>query len=254
MQPPEVSLAMPCYNEEANIKRVVLDSVEHLTKSGLTWEILVIDNCSSDQTAAEVRQLMASEPRIRLIVHEANRFYAGSCQTAVSECRGKYLAIMDSDCQFTIADLPKFLQKINAGANLVFGWRKVRHDPFFRKVTSTVFNKLGWWYLGVNIHDLNVGLRVMDRKCIDAASFHYRLNFANPELFVRAKQAGLKIDDVEIQHFERTAGAVCHNFRKSLKLFSDVNRYLAALRRELRGGPKPPLPITSAAVSQQKAA
>lgn len=234
MLQPEISLALPCYNEEANIRRVVEDSIAHLEQFGRPWEVIVIDNHSSDRTPEIVRGLMQQDGRIRLIVHEANRFYAGSCQTAVNEARGQYLAIMDSDCQFTIADLPKFLAKIETGDDLVFGWRRVRHDPLFRKLTSWVFNKLGWWYLGAQIHDLNVGLRVMNRRCIDAVYFEHRLNFANPELYVRAVKAGLKIGEVQIQHFERLEGAVCHNFAKSFTLFKNVNAYLTALRADLK--------------------
>ncbi|QDT64274.1 glycosyltransferase family 2 protein [Calycomorphotria hydatis] len=234
MQPLEVTLALPCYNEEGNIQHVVRESVQHLEEFGRPWEIIVIDNASSDTTREKVRELIADDPRIRLVAHESNRFYSGSCQTAVRECRGEYLAIMDSDRQFTIADLPDFMQKIEAGDDLVFGWRVVRNDPFFRKAVSWLFNTLAWIWLGVSVHDLNVGLRVMNRRCIEAAEFRFRLNFANPELYVRAKQAQLNIGEVSIQHFERTEGAVCHNFTKSLALFVNVNKYLASLRSELR--------------------
>lgn len=239
MPQPDITLAMPAYNERDNIARVVRESVEHLQRQGRAWEILVIDNDSSDGTAEEVRRLMSKEPRIRLIVHEENRFYSGSCQTALEQSRGRYVAIMDSDGQFTADDIPKFVKKIDAGANLVFGWRKRRRDPFFRKVVSFVFNCLGRYWLGVRLHDLNVGLRVFDRRFVAAGHIRHRLNMANPELYTRAKLAGLTIDETEIQHFARREGAVCHDFRKMGKLFLDVNRYLKTLRAELDGGSPP---------------
>jgi glycosyltransferase involved in cell wall biosynthesis len=237
MQPPanpEISLVLPAYNEQGNIRKVITESVEALEGLGRAWEIMVVDNHSSDGTAAEVRLAMQSEPRIRLVVHDENRLYSGSCRTALAESRGKHVAIMDSDGQFTAADLPRFLAELQSGANLVFGWRRKRHDPAFRKVASFVFNKLGWWWLGVRLHDLNVGMRMFDRRFIESAEIRYRINLANPELYVRAKQADLSITEVPIQHFERGSGKACHNFRKLGRLFLDVNAYLMSLRRELR--------------------
>jgi glycosyltransferase involved in cell wall biosynthesis len=230
---PEISLVLPAYNEQGNIRKVIAGSVRALEELGLPWEIIVIDNHSSDGTAEEVRASLRAEPRIRLVVHDENRLYSGSCRTALAESRGRYVAIMDSDGQFTAADLPKFLSELEAGANLVFGWRTQRHDPAFRKLASFIFNKLGWLWLGVRLHDLNVGMRMFDRQFIENAEIRYRMNLANPELYVRANQADLTITEVAIQHFDRVSGKACHNFRKLGRLFLDVNSYLMSLRREL---------------------
>src|SRR4051794_29192986 len=92
---PDISLVLPAYNEQGNICRVIEGSVRALEELGLPWEIIVIDNHSSDGTAREVRQAMRAEPRIRLVVHEENRLYSGSCRTALAESRGHYVAIMD---------------------------------------------------------------------------------------------------------------------------------------------------------------
>jgi glycosyltransferase involved in cell wall biosynthesis len=94
---PEISLVLPCYNESENIVGVLRESVAALEQTGHTWELLVVDNHSGDGTAERVRQLQAGEPRLRLIVHDANRFYSGSCRTALAEARGRRVAIMDSD-------------------------------------------------------------------------------------------------------------------------------------------------------------
>src|SRR5262245_47498712 len=94
---PEISLALPCYNERDNIARVVEHSIRSLEQLGRTWELIVIDNHSSDGTPEQVQPIVECEPRVRLLVHEANRFYSGSCRTALAEARGRYVAIMDSD-------------------------------------------------------------------------------------------------------------------------------------------------------------
>jgi dolichol-phosphate mannosyltransferase len=236
---PEVSLAMPCYNERDGIAEVIARSVRALERLGRPWELIVIDNHSSDGTADAVRAALANEPRGRLIVHESNRYYSGSCQTALKECRGRYVAIMDSDGQFTADDLPRFLAALEGGANLVFGWRKVRHDPLSRKVMSLVFRLMARHYLRSPLHDLNVGLRMFDRAFVAAADIRHRLNLANPELYVCARRAGLVVAEVPVTHAARLAGRSCHDARKLWALFQTVHDYFRSLSERLR---EPALP------------
>ena len=232
---PDITLALPAYNEQDNITNVLDQSAAAMEQLGRTWEILVIDNHSSDRTPQVVAEYARREPRVRLIVHDENRLYSGSCATALREAKGKYLAIMDSDGQFTAADLPKFLEKLQGGANFVNGWRRERHDPFLRLVMSSVFNLLGKLWLGFPLHDLNCGIRMFDRKFMAAAAIKHRINMANPEFYVRAKLAGLVLDEVPIQHAERKAGVTSHDLGKMWRIFVTVNRYFRDLGRELKG-------------------
>jgi glycosyltransferase involved in cell wall biosynthesis len=230
----EVTLALPAYNEENNILKVLAESKDVLEKLGRTWEIIVIDNHSNDQTPDLVKAYMKNEPRVRLVVHDENRLYSGSCTTALRESKGQYVAIMDSDGQFVAADLPAFIGKLENGANFVIGWRRKRYDPAMRLMTSAVFNLLGKFWLGYPFHDLNCGIRMFDRRFIEAAVIRHRINMANPEFYVRAKLARLSLDECEVQHFERIGGTTSHNFRKSWQIFVSVNRYFMALRDELK--------------------
>lgn len=233
MSSPEVSLVLPCYNEADNIAEVIDESTAALEASGESWELIVVDNHSSDATPTIVNGLTKFDSRIRLIVHECNKLYSGSCQTGLTQARGRYVAIMDSDGQFKARNLPAMLEKLRGGANMVFGWRKVRHDPFMRKLTSAVFNTMGRLYLGFPLHDMNVGIRMFDRKFMQVARVRHRINMANPELFVCAKRANLKLAEVPCEHAERNKGQSCHKLSKLFTIFIDVHRYFSALRREL---------------------
>jgi glycosyltransferase involved in cell wall biosynthesis len=242
---PEISLALPCYNESAIIGDVVRRSAAALERLGHSWELLVIDNHSSDGTPERVREAASGEPRIRLLVHDTNRLYSGSCRTALAEARGRYVAIMDSDGQFTADDLPRFLGALQAGANLVFGWRQKRHDPLARKAMSFIFNLLARVYLGFDLNDLNVGLRACDRRFLHCAEIRHAINMANPELFVSARRAGLTIAEVPVTHAPRDGGRSCHEFGKLWRLFLKVNAYFLDLRRRLREpDPEGPAPHT----------
>ncbi|MDX2344376.1 MAG: glycosyltransferase family 2 protein [Acidimicrobiia bacterium] len=230
----EVTLALPAYNESENISSVLDESIAALEHLGKTWEVIVIDNFSSDNTTEIAKTYAERDPRVRVIRHEKNRLYSGSCATAIREANGEFVAIMDSDGQALAADLPLFIERLDKGANLVFGWRKKRNDPFSRLAISAVFNWLGKLKLKFPFHDLNCGYRVFDRTFLDVAEINHEVNMANPELYVRAYNANLKLDEVAIQHLPRAGGGSSHDFLRSWKLFLIVNRYFSALRKEMK--------------------
>lgn len=230
----EITLALPTYNEADNIESVVQEAATSLGRLGRKWELLVIDNFSSDDTPQIVSELAKVDPCIRLIRHDRNRQYSGSCATAIREARGSYIAIMDSDGQALAEDLPLFIERIDGGANLVFGWRKERKDPFTRLAISAIFNWLGKLRLRYPFHDLNCGYRMFDREYAAVAEIKHEINFANPELFARARIANLRIDEVVVEHRPREGGGSSHNFLRMWRMFSDVDKYFSSLRKEMR--------------------
>lgn len=228
-----ITLGLPCYNERDNITSVLASCVVELDKLGHPWELIVVDNKSTDGTPEVVREFAGPRDNIRLIVHPENRFYSGSCATILREAQGAYVAIMDSDGQFSASDLPAMLAKLEAGANFVIGWRKVRHDPVSRLLMSKVFNGLARYHLGFPFHDLNCGIRMFDRRFVAVAEIKHRINMVNPEFFVRAFNARLKIEEVVASHAERNKGQTSHDLRRLGKLFGQVNHYFSSLSREM---------------------
>ena len=223
---PVITVGMPAYNEEANIRKVVADSVAALEKQPEPWELIVVDNHSSDGTVAAVKDMMAKDPRIRIVEHEANRFYSGSVASILRESRGEYIMIIDSDGQFTVEDLPVFMAKLRSGADFVLGWRKHRNDPLFRLVASWIFKQMGRKWLGFNLHDLNCGIRMFNRKFAKSAVITAKINLANPELFACAVKHGMKVDEVEVRHYARTAGKTCNTLSDSIKIFAKVRKHM----------------------------
>jgi glycosyltransferase involved in cell wall biosynthesis len=232
----DLTLALPAYNEARNLEAVLEASTSALERIGLTWELLVIDNCSTDDTAQLADAFAEHHPGVRVIRHDRNRQYSGSCATAIDEAGGDRVAIMDSDGQADPADLSVFLERLDRGANLVFGWRRERDDPPARLAMSYVFNLMGKWHLRFPFHDLNCGFRMFDRRFVEVAQINHEVNLVNPELYVRARLAGLAMDEVAITHSARIGGKSSHEFRHSLRIFWTVNRYLSDLARDLRAG------------------
>jgi len=229
MNKPVITVGMPAYNEEANIRKVVADSVGALEKQPEPWELIVVDNHSSDGTVAAVKEMMANDSRIRIVEHETNRFYSGSVASILRESRGDYIMIIDSDGQFTVEDLPVFMTKLRGGADFVLGWRKHRNDPAFRLVASWIFKQMGKKWLGFNLHDLNCGIRMFNRKFADSAKITEKINLANPELYACAVRNRLKVDEVEVRHFARVAGKTCNTLGDSIRIFRKVDKHMRAL-------------------------
>ena len=142
--------------------------------------------------------------------------------------------VVDGDGQHTMADAPKFLAAIDAGADVVFGWKKERHDPFARLVLSKGLNTLSRWILGSPLHDINGGCRAFRQEVARRIEIRHRINFVGDEIFARCRIAGWKVSEVVVQHFPREAGQSIHRPWKMLGTIARVIRYLFDLREEMR--------------------
>jgi len=230
----ERTVILPTRNESGYIAEMLDRTVAACSQRQDSFEIIVVDNASEDETARIVEQIAARDARIRLIVHPENRLYAGSCLTGVRASRGRRTFILDSDGQHPPADIWKFDAKLDEGYDLVFGWRRERSEPPQRILMSKVLLGLTRLHIGYRLHDVNCGIRGMSRRYTDALEIKHRVNFVNPELFVRAKLGGMRIGEASVRQEPRKAGVSSHDFGRLWQIFKTVETYLWDLRRELR--------------------
>jgi glycosyltransferase involved in cell wall biosynthesis len=200
------------------------------------FEVIVVNNASTDDTAAIVEGIARKDHRVRIISHPENRLYAASCLTGTKAARGERIFILDSDGQHAPEDIWKFDAKLDEGFDFVFGWRRKREESLARLGMSRFLWWLAWWHIGFNLHDVNCGIRGFNRAYADKLELKYRVNFVNPEFFVRAKLGGFKIGEVEVVQERRKAGVSSHEFGRLWRIFRTVTAYLAALSRELKLG------------------
>jgi glycosyltransferase involved in cell wall biosynthesis len=201
------------------------------------FEVIVVDNASTDETAAVVTGIAESDPRVRLLRHSENRLYAASCLTGTRAARGERVFIIDSDGQHPPADIWSFDAKLDEGFDLVFGWRQQRQESPRRILVSNLLLRLTRAYLGFRLHDINCGIRGFNRAFADTLEITHRVNLVNPELYVRARQGGFRIGEVAVIQERRKAGESSQEFSRAWTMFRQVNAYLFALRRELRAAP-----------------
>ncbi len=232
---PRLGVAFLAYNEEALIAKTVEEAVSSLSKiPGLDWRILVVDDGSRDRTGEIAEELAKKDRRILVVRHQGNKGYAVATETALRSTPGQVVMVVDGDGQHTMADAAHFLSAIDEGADVVFGWKRERHDPFTRLVLSKGLNLLSRWILGSPLHDINGGCRAFRREVARSIEIRHRINFVGDEIFARCRIAGWRVAEVVVRHFPRKAGQSIHRPWKMAGTIARVLQYLFELRGEVK--------------------
>lgn len=237
----KVTLALLAYNEEAVIEEVAREAAAELGKAFRAgeWELLVINDGSRDRTGEILERLSAEVEGVRVYHHNPNRGYIEATLSALREGRGRYICIFDGDGQHTAADVPRFVEKLESGCDVVFGWKKERHDPAMRLVLSRGLRLAARRYLKTTLHDINAGCRGYRKEHAAALSvIKHRLNFIGAELYTRARLNDLKICEIVVHHAAREGGESSHALGKIPSEIWQVIKYLRALSSELRAAGK----------------
>ena len=231
---PRLGVAFLAYNEQELIAKTVQEAVAALSQvPGLDWRVLVVNDGSRDRTGEIAEGLAKQDPRVLVVHHDGNKGYAVATETALRQTPGEVVMVVDGDGQHTMADAPAFLAAIDRGADVVFGWKKNRHDPFFRLILSKGLNTLSRWILGSPLHDINGGCRAFRRDVARRIEIRHRINFVGDEIYARCRIAGWEVAEVVVRHFPREAGQSIHRPWKMAGTIARVIRYLFDLREEI---------------------
>ncbi len=217
----EFSLILPAYNEEAVIAQAVSEADASLRRLRFSYEVIVVDDGSNDETATIVAQAMRTQPCVRLVRHERNRGYGAALRTGFAAARGKRIAFTDADCQFDLDDLAQLLP-LTRTHPIAVGYRVERKDPWLRKFYSRGYNLLAKVLLGTTVRDIDCALKVFRREALEQILPTTNGFFVNTEMLTRARQRGLAIAEVGVRHRRRQSG-------DSKVSVSDIPRVLNAL-------------------------
>ena len=202
-----LTLVIPAHNEAPNMTKVVGATVTALDRLAPDWEIVLVDDGSTDDTVAVARAAMgAATSRLRVISHEGKRGYGLTVADGLRAARMGYVAFMDGDGQFDPADL-NTLADLMPTADLAAGWRRRRADPGYRLLIAGVFNILVRTLYGVRVRDIDCGLKLMRREVLTAATpLLARSALLNTELYFKSQRSGFRIQQVAVNHYPRVAG------------------------------------------------
>ncbi len=202
---PGLSLVIPAFNEQESIARAIREAEEALSIHFARYEILVIDDGSTDNTVAEVRRALPEARHTRLLRHEGNRGYGAALRTGFTAARFDWVAFTDADCQFELEELPR-LVALMQDVPIAVGYRARRQDPWRRRFLSWGYNVLARLLLGTRVRDVDCAFKVFRRDVLPWLMPQSRGFFVNTEMLTRARQRGFEIAEVPVTHRPRLGG------------------------------------------------
>ena len=230
----ELSVFLPTYNEEGNIKGVIGNTEEVLEKVAENWEFTVVNDGSTDGTERIVKELTQSDKRIKLITHENNLGYGATLSDGFYNSKYDWIAFIDSDGQFNFAEIDKFIEKQKeTGADLVIGYYKKRQVSKFKVLTSRLWELAVFILFELKVHDIDCGFKLVRKEVINKIPRleSQRGAFISSELLIKAKKKGFKFAEVPVTHYPRTKGAgTGRNINVIIKSFVDLFRLWGKLR------------------------
>ena len=234
----KISIVFLVYNEEGNIIRLVERSISKLNEMPYEYKILIVNNASTDNTGPIIDALAQKHSSVNVIHHPSNLGYAMSTLTGFKKSDGDIVFIIDGDGQHTVADVPAFVDKIEAGHDIMFGWKVNRQDPPMRILITKVLSFLAKIILGYPYHDINCGFRAATREVADQIDIHHVINAAGPEIFIWGRLHDCKIAELPVQHFPRETGTSVHIPWSLPGTILKIIKYMLQLRNELQAGQK----------------
>lgn len=201
-----VSFVLPAFNEEANIVEAITTAVEVGGRLCEDYEVVVVDDGSTDQTAARAEALAAANPRVRVVRHVGNRGYGEALRTGFSHSAMDLVFFTDADNQFDLDELALFLPLIDH-VHVVAGYRIIRRDPAGRRVTAKVWNLLVRVLFYVPVRDIDCAFKLFRRDVLDEVEIESVGAMVNTELMVKLGRAGKAVVEVGVNHRPRAAGS-----------------------------------------------
>ena len=207
MKTKQLSVFFPLYNEEGNVKTNVQKALKVLDELKLKYEILLVNDGSTDNTAQIIDEIVNQNPNIKAIHHKTNLGYGEALRSGFYSAKYDTIVYTDGDGQFDFSEVTKFLNNIEEN-DVVMGYRIKRQDPIFR-----ILFKQGWKlslfsFFGLTLKDIDCGFKMVKKKVLEKIPKleSTRGAMINAEIVIKAKKAGFKIGQVGVNHYPRLSG------------------------------------------------
>jgi glycosyltransferase involved in cell wall biosynthesis len=218
---PDLSIVIPVLNESPNIEKQYNELTDTLVRGGRSYEILIIDDGSTDDTFEKLSSLQARDPHLRVIRFRRNFGQTAAFAAGFAFARGRMVVTSDGDLQNDPADIQQMADKIERdGFDIVCGWRKDRKDKMVtRRLPSIVANKLISWATGVELHDYGCSLKVFRSEVVKPLRLYGEMHRFLPAI---ASQFGVRIAEVVVNHRARVAGTSKYGLSRTVRVVLDL--------------------------------
>ena len=217
--PPRLSVVVPAMNEEGNVPELYRAVTDVLETEEVTFELILIDDGSTDGTWAAIEAVAAQDDRVKGLRHRRNFGKARALATSFAVASGDLILTMDADLQDDPGEIPRFLAKLDDGYDLVSGWKQRRQDPLGKTLPSRIFNATVRAVSGVPLHDFNCGFKIYRADVVRTIRLYGELHRFTPVL---ADAEGFRVGELPVRHHPRRWGTSKYGWSRLIKGFLDL--------------------------------
>ena len=216
----KISAVIPVLDEEESLRQLYDEFIAAVSAADYSYEIIFLDDGSTDGSWDVIQQLSAGDEMVRGIRFRRNFGKAAALHAGFQVAQGDLVFTLDADLQDDPAEIPRFIEKLEAdGIDVVSGWKRVRHDPWHKVLPSRVFNWLVSRLTGVKLHDHNCGFKCYRREVVSELRLYGELHRFVPVL---AASQGWRVGEIEVNHRARQFGRSKYGVRRIAKGFLDL--------------------------------
>src|SRR5262245_3753069 len=218
--PPDLSVVIPIHNESPNLRQLHAELVETLGAWGRPFEIVAVDDGSTDDSFAILAALHAADPRLRVIRFRRNFGQTAAFSAGFAAARGAIIVTSDGDLQNDPRDIPALVAALEGGADIVCGWRKDRKDTFLtRRVPSMLANRLISRATGVRLHDYGCSLKAFRAEVVKPLRLYGEMHRFIPAI---ASEQGVAIRELAVRHRPRQYGRSKYGIGRTIRVLLDL--------------------------------
>ena len=203
---PSISAFFPCYNDSNTIGDLVTEAERQLQQLTDDYEIIVVNDGSSDNSAEVLRTLAAAMPRLRVVTHERNRGYGGALRSGFAAATKELVFYTDGDGQYDVRELPILVMLLTDDTDFVNGIKMRRQDPTYRIHAGNLHRFFMRWLFWLPIDDVDCDFRLVRRRIVDGIELHSTSGSICVELVKHAQRAGAQFREVSVHHYARRYG------------------------------------------------
>jgi glycosyltransferase involved in cell wall biosynthesis len=227
---PGVSIVLPCFNEQDNVADAIRAAIKAARDNALIYEVIVVDDGSTDRTSEVASELVDGTGLVRLLVHPHNRGYGAALRTGIGAARQPWVLLTDADLQFDLDQLEDFAM-LACSADVVAGRRILRQDTVGRRVNGALWSALVRRLFRVPVTDIDCAFKLIRRDLVENVHLESSGALVSAELLVKLKAQGARIVELGVRHRARVAG---EQSGASPRVVARAFRELAHQQRELR--------------------
>ncbi|MGB3903443.1 MAG: glycosyltransferase family 2 protein [Anaerolineae bacterium] len=226
-----ISVFFPAYNDGGTIASMVLSAILVLQSLTDDYEVIVVNDGSSDYTREILDELERRYQAVRIVHHEKNRGYGGALRTGFSEASKEFIFYTDGDAQYDVRDLPALWKEMDDGVDMVQGYKMGRSDPLHRVIIGRVYHWMANLAFGLHLKDVDCDFRLMRRSIFDKVRLKSDSGVICVEMMKKIKDGGFQINEVPVHHYHRAYGqSQFFNFRRILRVGRDLFKLWWELR------------------------